>query len=67
MYAILVGASVPQTDFSSSIGTAYCPIRPWTNKIKTFITLGSRSQIFFSFREEPTKEWNKIQKTEKYE
>jgi hypothetical protein len=28
MYAIRVGASVPQTDFSSSIGTAYCPIRP---------------------------------------
>lgn len=31
MYAIRVGASVPQTDFSSNIGTAYCPIRPWTN------------------------------------
>jgi hypothetical protein len=28
MYAILVGASVPQTDFSSNIGTAYCPIIP---------------------------------------
>ena len=31
MYAILVGASVPHTDFSSRIGTAYCPIRPWLN------------------------------------
>ena len=28
IYAIRVGASVPHTDLSSSIGTAYCPIRP---------------------------------------
>lgn len=37
IYAIRVGASVPHTDFSSSIGTAYCPIRPWTCKQQALV------------------------------
>ena len=37
IYAIRVVASVPHTDFSSSIGTAYCPIRPWTHWQQAFV------------------------------